>query len=85
MFDERSTDAPTSDSIASAKAHQQAERSRVEAATGLRIADDGVVRLPATIIHCPQRFCQFSASATSEGRAVRALSAHLVHHMRKEA
>lgn len=76
MFDERSTDAPTSASIASAKAHQQAERSRVEAATGLRIADDGVVRLPSYTIVCP--YCLDPIGGENRGKADRAFARHVV-------
>ena len=59
------------------------ERQRVYEQTGLRVTDHGVQH-PPTIIHCPRPGCLFTATARNEGRAVRALSAHLVHHIRKE-
>ena len=67
------------ESIAAAKWHQQHEREQVYQQTGVRIVD-----APFYIIGCPQVGCRYTASAQSEGRAVRSLSAHLVWHMRKE-
>ena len=43
----------TPESIARAKAHQQAERAALEAATGLSIDDDGHIALPATVRRIP--------------------------------
>lgn len=34
---------------------------------------------PATLIGCPRPSCRYVASAKSEGEAVRALAAHLIH------
>ena len=34
--------------------------------------------LTVTRIHCPRPGCDFAANATTEGGAVRALSAHLI-------
>ena len=69
------------DSVALAKAYQAAERRHVERVTGLRITDAA----PAFRIHCPRRGCQFTASAATDGSAVRSISAHLVRaHMQEK-
>lgn len=67
------------DSVTLAKQYQRQERDRVYLATGLRIMD-----APPFIIGCPRPGCRYTASALSEGRAVRNLGAHIVWHMRKE-
>lgn len=79
----RITDHPTAESITQARDQMEQERQRVYEQTGLRVTDHGVQH-PPTIIHCPRPGCLFTATARNEGRAVRALSAHLVHHIRKE-
>lgn len=68
------------DSVALAKAYQAAERRHVEKVTGLRIVDT-----PPFIIGCPRPGCQFTASAATDGSAVRSISAHLVRaHMQEK-
>jgi hypothetical protein len=69
----------TVQSIAAAKQQAQRERDEIQAVTGVVITEDGQVQ-PAVIIHCPKVGCRFTASARSEGRAIRALSAHVVRH-----
>lgn len=69
------------ESIARAKAHQQAERQRVFDQTGVRIVDE----VPAVIVHCRQHGCPYTASAQSEGRAIRSLAAHIVAAHMQEA
>lgn len=72
----------TADSVARAKADRDAQRRQIEQATGLRIAENGIVTTRAYVICCPRLGCSFAASARSEGRAIKGLSAHLVkaHH-----
>lgn len=68
---------PTADSIAKAKAAQQAQRAEVSAQTGLVFTRDGRPQFsPAVIVVCPK--CRFEASARSEGRAINAIAAHLI-------
>lgn len=73
---------PTPESIARAKAHQQAERQRVFEQTGHRIVDEDT---PAVVMHCPRPGCTYAATARSEGRATRSLAAHLVAAHMQEA
>lgn len=74
----------TAESIARAKQQQQAERQRVFELTGVRVTDHGLVHPPYRI-HCTRTGCRFTASARSEGRAVRALATHLVlGHMERK-
>lgn len=79
------THSVTADSIAAAKQAASAERTRIFEATGIRIRDDGSIVRPLVIIHCPRQGCRFAASAQTEGRAIRGLSAHTVRVHQKEA
>lgn len=72
-------DHPTAESIAAAKIAQQQERAAVEKATGVRITESGKVIVGVC------RTCGFIASAKTQGRVTRALSAHIIGaHARKE-
>ena len=68
----------TPESIARAKADTAAERERVFKATGIRITDEGVPSKAPYLIHCPRHACKFVGSATTDGGAVRSISAHIV-------
>ena len=67
----------TPESIARAKAAQQAERDAVERVTGLRITDTPIGS-PLTIVHCRQPGCRYKATAKREMQAINSLSAHIV-------
>lgn len=77
----------TPESIARAKAAQRAERANVTQQTGVRFEGDQMV--PPSLLYvicCSRPGCRYAASAQSEGRAVRALSAHLVQvHVRDDS
>lgn len=76
-------DGPTEESVAAARAAQQADRDAIYRATGVRFTDTGRA---AVIIHCPRSGCRYAASAKREARALLALSAHLIrgHAQEKE-
>ena len=79
----------TTESIADAKAYQQAERQKVTEATGLIVTDDGVVSKPFEM-GCPRPGCTFIARVRKESRMVQAISAHLVwahfpEHLRRQS
>ena len=65
----------TPDSLAAAKAYQQAERQRVTEATGVVIADEPEPFDSYTII-CPE--CLAPIGAESRGKADRAFARHFV-------
>ena len=77
----------TPDSIARAKVDRDAERRRIEALTGLRIQDNGLVTTRAFVICCQRPGCAFAASARNEGRATRGLVSHMVtaHHAQEQS
>ena len=54
------------------------KRRQIEQATGLRILENGHIAASAYVIGCPHFGCRFAASARSDGRATRALAAHIV-------
>jgi hypothetical protein len=70
-------------SVDAAYAAMQAERRKVEQATGLKIANDGTIRLPRVhIIHCYAPGCTFAATAQRQGQAIKSVSAHYLRtHM----
>jgi hypothetical protein len=83
----------TVQSIAAAKQQAQRERDEIHDVTGVVITEDGQVQPTGIlcerhraqqrhvwVIGCPKPGCRFTASARSEGRAIRALSAHVVRH-----
>lgn len=73
----------TPQSIKAAKAQQAAERDRVFQQTGIRVTDEWT-ELPASyppkrvVVHCICSLCKFTASAKTEGRAIRSRAPHLV-------
>ena len=67
----------TPDSIAAARAHQQAERRQLEHDTGVIIMDDGRVILP-TVLPIPCSRCDYVALEDTDGLTVRAMARHLV-------
>lgn len=71
-------------SIARAKADRDAERRRIEAATGLHINENGIVTTRAFVIVCPRPGCAFAASARNEGRSIKGIASHLVNVHRAE-
>lgn len=75
MPEPRVADTATPDSIAHAKAHQQAERQRITRATGLVIADEPAPFDSYTII-CPN--CLAPIGAETRGKADRAFAHHFV-------
>lgn len=74
---------PHVDSIAAALLYQRTERAAVTRATGLQFNGDRLAP-PPYLIHCRQPSCTFVGSATTEGRAISALCAHIVSAHRPE-
>lgn len=77
----------TPESIAAAKDARDRERDAIYAQSGLRVTDDGAIVIPprAFIVLCPKVGCVHAASARTEARAIRSISAHLVRAHRVEA
>jgi len=69
---------PSQAEIDRAKAYQQAERQRIEQATGLRISDAGVLAKPLHIVHCVREGCTYRSVARRSGQELRNLAAHLI-------
>lgn len=68
------TDSVTPESIARAKAHQQQERAKVTAATGIVISDDGRPHLVGHVCHKPG--CGYVAFRETAEAAQRSVSTH---------
>jgi hypothetical protein len=73
----------TFESITQARAAQRAERERVFQETGVLILESGkpvlklVPKVRPMVIVCPKG-CGFETKPTTEGHAIRAISAHIV-------
>lgn len=67
-------DSVSQESIAAAKAHQQQERARIEAVTGVHIGDDGRPRLVGQ--HCHKPGCLYVVFRESAEAAQRSISTH---------
>ncbi len=73
----------TAESIARAKAQQQADRDEVERVTGLKVTDTPV-GARVTIVHCRQPGCRYAATAKREAQAMNSVAAHIVRvHVKK--